>query len=120
MGTLLIAAGAAMASVGTLAGPSVAASAEPRSAMIEAYETVRIRDYATTNSAVLGTLAPNRPTLGLCWVRGETVRDNGVTNDIWVSTGQRQGGRKSFFVSAVYLKGDERGGLAPGDHCPEY
>ncbi|WP_406326657.1 hypothetical protein [Streptomyces sp. NBC_00203] len=58
----------------------------------------------------MDTFPANYTVLGLCWEWGETITDNGVTNDVWVATG-KSGDRYTWWVSAVYLKGDDYGGL---------
>jgi hypothetical protein len=50
-----------------------------------------------------------------CWTRGQPITDNGVTNDIWIKLPLRAGG--VGYVSALYLRGDERGGLPESAHC---
>ncbi|MFH7339287.1 SH3 domain-containing protein [Streptomyces sp. KHY 26] len=84
-------------------------------AMVTAYETVNERFAPTRGSASMGTFHAGETALGLCWTHGETITDNGVTNDVWVSLGMARWEdgslHPSFFVSAVYLKGDATGGV---------
>jgi len=47
--------------------------------------------------------------IAYCWRHGQSITDAGITNDIWVKGSLEDGGRR--YMSAVYLVGDERGGL---------
>lgn len=85
--------------------------ASAQGAMITTYERVNVRDYPTSKSAWEDVYPANFTVLGLCWDWGETITDNGYTNDVWVATGKK-GSRYSYWVSAVYLKGDKYGGLS--------
>lgn len=102
----------------TMTAPSaVAAPVNAQAGYIYAYQNVNIRQHPTSGSAHQGVMYAGEHMTGLCWTRGETIRDNGVTNDIWISTGVSRSQGYSFFVSAVYLKGDERGGVPVEDRC---
>lgn len=103
------------AGVMTLLGGVLAGQASA-SAMVTTYQTVNVRETPSSGSRLQATYPANYQVLGLCWTNGETVSDNGVVNNVWVSTG-KQYGIYSAFVSAVYLKGDERGNLPVGDKC---
>ena len=47
--------------------------------------------------------------IAYCWRHGQSITDAGITNDIWVKGSLEDGGQR--YMSAVYLVGDERGGL---------
>lgn len=81
-------------------------------ALITTYRAVNVREFATSQSAQLDSYPANFSVTGVCWTRGERIG----SNNIWVATGQRNG-HYSYFVAAYYLRGDERGGLAPDDVC---
>ncbi|WP_329058932.1 hypothetical protein [Amycolatopsis sp. NBC_01480] len=86
--------------------------------MVTTYEAVNIRQTPWSTSKLLGSYPANATMLGFCWAHGEPISDNGVVNnDIWVSTGVLNG-VKSYFISAVYLKGDSLGGMPVGAQCP--
>ncbi|WP_369275337.1 SH3 domain-containing protein [Streptomyces sp. R11] len=70
------------------------------------YETVNVRSGPTSSYAQVGSVAANQPRGAYCWVRGETIRDNGYTNNVWVKLVEG-------YVSAGYLNGNEYGDL-PG------
>ncbi|MFE0026239.1 hypothetical protein [Amycolatopsis sp. NPDC059021] len=86
------------------------------SSMVTTYQAVNIRETPSSGSRLQGRYPANYQVLGLCWTYGETISDNGVVNNIWVSTG-KQYGIYSSFVSAVYLKGDARGNMPVSDRC---
>ncbi|MFM9441375.1 SH3 domain-containing protein [Streptomyces acidiscabies] len=92
------------------AGPASAA------AMVTTYEAVNVRDQPDSHSHKEDVYPANFTVLGLCWQWGESITDNGYTNDVWVSTG-RKGDRYSFWVSAVYLKGDKYADMVWEDNC---
>ncbi|MFV2117360.1 SH3 domain-containing protein, partial [Streptomyces sp. Act-28] len=48
-----------------------------------------------------------------CWVTGQSVTAEGITNDKWVRLPLNAGG--VGYVSGIYLKGDETGGVP--DQC---
>ncbi|WP_151481350.1 SH3 domain-containing protein [Streptomyces albicerus] len=102
----LVAAATALGVVG------VASSSAQAAEFVTTYEAVNVREAPTTKSAKIGTHPAGHTLLGVCYQFGETIRDNGVVNDIWVATGKK-GGNGWAFISAVYLKGDKYGGLDP-------
>ncbi|MEV5793882.1 MULTISPECIES: SH3 domain-containing protein [unclassified Streptomyces] len=91
-------------------GPASAAT------MITTYEAVNVRDLPDSHSHKEGAFPANYTVLGLCWQWGESITDNGYTNDVWVSTGKK-GTTYSFWVSAVYLKGDKYANMPWLDNC---
>ncbi|TLS44375.1 hypothetical protein FE633_20330 [Streptomyces montanus] len=101
-----------------IAAPASAAPVTPTDgAMVTAYETVNERQYPSTTSEIFGTFHAGESALGLCWAYGDTVTDNGVTNNKWVALGMHRERFPphalvpSYFVSAVYLVGGETGGV---------
>jgi uncharacterized protein YraI len=74
------------------------------------YETVNVRSGPWRSEAIVGTAAANQPRGAYCWTSGETITDNGYTNDVWVQLVEG-------YVSAVYLNGDEYGGLPASAVC---
>ncbi|MFJ2610499.1 hypothetical protein ACIO13_36940 [Streptomyces sp. NPDC087425] len=78
---------------------------------VTAYETVNIRSKPNTSSRAFDKiLAGQTRNDALCWTHGETVRDHGYTNDIWI-------GFTEGWASAVYLKGDAYAGLPASAQC---
>lgn len=114
----------ALAATGTLAAatqPATAATARSAAATgrtvafgpysVTAYETVNIRSQPTTSSRAFDKiLAGQTRHDALCWTHGETIRDNGYTNDVWI-------GFTEGWASAVYLRGDEYAGLPADAQC---
>lgn len=74
-----------------------------------AYQRANVRSRPTTNAQILSYVVAGECYPANCWTHGQTITDNGVTNDIWVQLPLRAGG--VGYVSAVYLNGDEHGGL---------
>ncbi|MFF5481911.1 SH3 domain-containing protein [Streptomyces sp. NPDC012935] len=74
------------------------------------YETVNVRSGPARSYDKVGSVAANQPRGAYCWVRGETIRDNGYTNNVWVKLVEG-------YVSAVYLKGNEYGDLPATATC---
>jgi hypothetical protein len=103
--------------VGALLGGATQASAQPAAAAdgpywITAWHDVNLRKCASTACAIDPSqrlVRAGQTTIAYCWVHGEPITDAGITNDIWVKGSQEDGGQR--YMSAVYLVGDERGGL---------
>jgi uncharacterized protein YraI len=99
--------------VGALFGGAAQASAAPMSAStvydVTTWHDVNLRGCASTTCAIVGSIPAGTRTIAYCWKHGEPVTDAGITNDIWVKGSLEDGGQR--FMSAVYLVGDERGGL---------
>ncbi|WIX78213.1 hypothetical protein QRX50_43700 [Amycolatopsis carbonis] len=86
--------------------------------MVTTYEAANIRQTPWSTSKKQGSYPADYTVLGICWADGGPISDNGVVrNDIWVSTGV-ENGVHSFFISAIYLKGDSLGGMPVGAQCP--
>ncbi|KOG31434.1 hypothetical protein [Streptomyces resistomycificus] len=116
---------AALVGAGTLAllGPLTAATAVAASDAgqgsarikaapygVEPYEAVNVRKGPASWTEKVGKVEAGQTRGAYCWVRGETIRDNGYTNDVWVQL-------LEGYVSAVYLKGNEYGGLPASATC---
>ena len=91
-------------------GPASAAS------MVTTYTAVNVRDQPDSHSHKEDVYPANYTVLGLCWQWGESITDNVYTNDVWVSTGKK-GDRYSYWISAVYLKGDKYANMDWLDNC---
>ncbi|MCH0564834.1 MULTISPECIES: hypothetical protein [unclassified Streptomyces] len=78
---------------------------------VTAYETVNIRSAPNTSSRAFDKIrAGETRSDALCWTHGETIRDHGYTNDVWI-------GFTEGWASAVYLKGNEYAGLPADAKC---
>ena len=78
-------------------------------ATVVAYQRANVREQPNTQARIVSYVVAGGSYPATGWVRGETVRDNGIINDIWIRLSLHQGGQG--YVSAVYLKGDEYAGL---------
>ncbi|MFD5041204.1 hypothetical protein ACFWNI_29565 [Streptomyces sp. NPDC058377] len=74
------------------------------------YTGVNVRKLPTSDSADLATLTAGRSYQAYCWAHGQTVTDNGYTNDVWIAFADG-------YSSAVYFKGDEYAGLPASAEC---
>lgn len=100
-----------LAAVGTLGVAAQPATAALGPYSVTAYETANIRSEPDTSSRVVGTiLAGQTRHDALCWRHGETIHDNGYTNDVWI-------GFTDGWASAVYLRGDTYAGLPADAMC---
>ncbi|MFF3835525.1 SH3 domain-containing protein [Streptomyces sp. NPDC002458] len=88
---------------------AVAAPAEPSYTVVP-YTGVNVRKLPTSDSAYLATLTSGRSYQAYCWTHGQTVTDNGYTNDVWIAFADG-------YSSAVYFKGDEYAGLPASAEC---
>lgn len=78
---------------------------------VTAYETVNIRSEPNTRARAFDKIfAGETRHDALCWTHGETIRDHGYTNDVWI-------GFTEGWASAVYLKGDAYAGLPADAQC---
>ena len=80
-----------------------------------AYQRANVRRSPTTDAEILSYVVAGECYPARCWTHGQTITDNGVTNDVWVQLQLRAG--SVGYVSAVYLKGDERGDLPKSAQC---
>lgn len=89
------------------AGAQAAAAGLPYA--VTPYANVNVRSGPSTTTDITGHVA-GQPRGASCWTHGETIRDNGYVNDVWVRLAEG-------YVSAVYLKGDQYGGLPASATC---
>ncbi|MEV7245999.1 SH3 domain-containing protein [Streptomyces sp. NPDC003236] len=106
--TAVVALATALA-VGVPAAAAVAAPAETPYTVVP-YTNVNVRKLPTKDSAYLATLTAGRSYTAYCWTHGQTVTDNGYTNDIWI-------GFADGYSSAVYFRGDEYANLPASAQC---
>ncbi|MFK0018824.1 SH3 domain-containing protein [Streptomyces sp. NPDC090798] len=90
------------------AGAQAAAAGLPYA--VTPYVNVNVRSGPSTTTDITGHVAAGQPRGASCWTHGETIRDNGYVNDVWVRLAEG-------YVSAVYLKGDQYGGLPASATC---
>ncbi|MFJ3670341.1 SH3 domain-containing protein [Streptomyces sp. NPDC090106] len=74
------------------------------------YEAVNVRTGPSRAFPAVGSVAAGEARGAYCWEFGEPVSDYGYTNNVWVKLAEG-------YVSAVYLKGDEYGGLPATASC---
>ncbi|MFD9098326.1 SH3 domain-containing protein [Streptomyces collinus] len=103
---------AALATALAVSVPGAAAVAAPAetSYTVVPYTDVNVRKLPTKNSAYLATLTAGRSYQAYCWTHGQTITDNGYTNDIWI-------GFADGYSSAVYFKGDAYADLPVSAQC---
>ncbi|MCX4595906.1 SH3 domain-containing protein [Streptomyces sp. NBC_01549] len=90
------------------AGAQAAAAGLPYA--VTPYVNVNVRYGPSTTTGIAGHVTAGQPRGASCWTHGETIRDNGYVNDVWVRLAEG-------YVSAVYLKGDQYGGLPASATC---
>ncbi|MCX5189189.1 SH3 domain-containing protein [Streptomyces sp. NBC_00268] len=90
------------------AGAQAAAAGLPYA--VTPYVNVNVRYGPSTTTGIAGHVTAGQPRGASCWTHGETIRDNGYVNDVWVRLAEG-------YVSAVYLKGDQYGGLPASAAC---
>ncbi|MEV5981798.1 SH3 domain-containing protein [Streptomyces sp. NPDC052114] len=103
---------AAIAAAFVVLAPGAVATAAPaeQSYTVVPYTGVNVRSLPKKDSAYLATLTAGRSYQAYCWTHGETITDNGYTNDIWI-------GFADGFSSAVYFKGDKYANLPASAVC---
>jgi uncharacterized protein YraI len=94
--------------LGAATGAQAAAAGLPYA--VTAYENVNVRSGPSTSYSISGHVAAGEVRGASCWKHGQTITDNGYTNDVWVRLAEG-------YVSAVYLKGDQYGGLPASATC---
>ncbi|MEU6389370.1 SH3 domain-containing protein [Streptomyces sp. NPDC046939] len=93
------------------AQPATAAAARTAAAYsVVPYENVNVRKLPTKDSAYLATLTAGSTYTAYCWTHGQTIKDHGITNDIWI-------GFADGYSSAVYFKGNEYANLPQSAQC---
>lgn len=91
------------AATGLLAGTAGSAQAVGGTVPVKAYENVKVRSGPGTNYTYLFTFYAGDTLKAQCWDYGQTIRDNGVTNNVWIKLNST----RNMYVSAVYLKGNK-------------
>ncbi|WP_406353895.1 SH3 domain-containing protein [Streptomyces sp. NBC_00658] len=84
------------------------------SATVTAWAEANVRSCASTSCEAKSKVYPGESYPAECWVVGQSVTAEGVTNDKWVRLPLNAGG--VGYVSGIYLKGDETGGVTT--RCP--
>ncbi|WP_258382729.1 M23 family metallopeptidase [Streptomyces sp. NTH33] len=79
------------------------------STTVTAWAEANVRSCASTTCAVVSKVYAGQSYPAQCWVTGQTVTAEGITNNKWVRLSLKAGG--VGYVSAIYLKGDETGGV---------
>ncbi|MGP3949519.1 SH3 domain-containing protein [Streptomyces sp. 7N604] len=112
-GGLLAVAAAGMTAA---AAPTAVAAAPARAQATDvvAYDTAGVlKQPDFSDPTMLSEVRPGYSYPGLCYTEGETVTDNGVTNNVWIRIALNAGG--SGYVPALYFKGDAHAGVP--NHC---
>ncbi|MCX4595107.1 SH3 domain-containing protein [Streptomyces sp. NBC_01549] len=116
-------AGAVLACGLLTAGTASAAAPTGRTAQsgYATYPVVPIVDAPTRSGPgngypAIGTLRPGYSYPALCWLSGETEVDHGSTSHIWIYV-SGGAGIGNGWVSALYLRGDERADLPASAQC---
>lgn len=76
---------------------------------VTAYQDANVRDSASLMGNVVSQVEANQTYDASGWSVGDTVTDNGTSNNVWVELNLHTGGLG--YVSAVYLVGDAYGNL---------
>ncbi|WP_246112073.1 SH3 domain-containing protein [Streptomyces hawaiiensis] len=95
-----------------LRSPSLSCTSFPVIPVARSTLRLRIRTAkaASKDSGYLATLTAGKTYQAYCRTHGQTITDNGYTNDIWIGFGDG-------YSSAVYFKGDRYGNLPSSDQC---
>ncbi|MFJ1531258.1 SH3 domain-containing protein [Streptomyces mirabilis] len=116
-------AGAVLACGLPIAGTASAAAptGHTRQAAVETYTVVPlvdapIRSGPGNGHPVIGRLRAGYSYSAFCWLSGETVVDHGSTSHLWVYLSGGPGIGNGW-VSALYLRGDERADLPASAQC---
>jgi hypothetical protein len=76
---------------------------------VTAWGRANVRSCPRVSCDVVSYVVANETYPATCWTVGDKVTAEGITNDKWVKLPLAAGG--TGFVSAIYLKGDETGGV---------
>ncbi|WP_063785356.1 M23 family metallopeptidase [Streptomyces resistomycificus] len=77
---------------------------------VTAWAEANVRSCAATNCGAVSKVYPNESYPANCWTTGQLVSAEGYTNDKWIELPLRAGG--VGYVSAIYLKGDDKGNVS--------
>ncbi|MDQ1036873.1 alkylated DNA nucleotide flippase Atl1 [Streptomyces sp. V3I8] len=80
------------------------------STTVTAWTDANVRSCAARSCGIVSSVKANESYPAHCWVVGESVTDEGITNDKWIRLPLNAGG--VGYVSGIYLKGDETGGVS--------
>ncbi|MFD5098264.1 peptidoglycan DD-metalloendopeptidase family protein [Streptomyces albidochromogenes] len=76
---------------------------------VTAWADANVRSCASTTCAAVSRVYAGNSYPAHCWITGQQVTAEGVTNDKWVRLPLAAGG--AGYVSGIYLKGDATGGV---------
>ncbi|WP_282701345.1 SH3 domain-containing protein [Streptomyces sp. CC219B] len=77
---------------------------------VTAWAEANVRSCAAvTNCDIVSKVYPNESYPANCWKTGQSITAEGYTSDKWIELPLRAGG--VGYVSGIYLKGDETGGV---------
>ncbi|MCB5163266.1 SH3 domain-containing protein [Streptomyces bambusae] len=76
---------------------------------VTAWADANVRSCAWRSCGIVSKVYANSSYPAECWIKGEQVTAEGVTNDKWVRLPLATGG--TGYVSGIYLKGDATGGV---------
>nr|WP_223189363.1 M23 family metallopeptidase [Streptomyces sp. TRM68416] len=78
---------------------------------VTAWAEANVRSCAAvTNCDIVSKVYPNESYPANCWKTGQSITAEGYTNDKWIELPLRAGG--VGYVSAIYLKGDDKGNVS--------
>jgi hypothetical protein len=109
------------ASAAVLIAPASAAQAAPAGVLVDfdhdvvPWKAADVLQYPYIGATKKSYVIKNAKYRADCWGYGDTITDGGITNDVWVKLKLNSGGHG--WVSAVYLKGNERGDVPWWDVC---
>lgn len=98
------------------AAPAAPAAPAEQSYTVVPYENVKVRKLPTKDSAYLATLTAGQSYTAYCWTHGQTITDHGSTSHIWIHLSGGPGIGNGW-VSALYLRGDDRADLPASAQC---
>jgi hypothetical protein len=76
---------------------------------VTAWKEANVRSCARISCGIVSHVVRNETYPATCWTVGQPITDENITNDKWVKLPLVAGG--SGYVSAIYLKGNETGGV---------
>lgn len=75
---------------------------------VTVWKATTVRASPSTSAKVVANASAGQSFEATCWTEGDTVSSSGFSHDKWVEI---EAGGKKGFVSGVFLKGDETGGV---------
>jgi len=82
---------------------------------VVAYQRANVRNAPHLSGRVVSYVVAGESYPATCWTTGDTIKDNGITNNFWIKLPLKAGGLG--YVSAVYLKGDKHANLPLSASC---